>query len=89
MRERASFPEVARPPCRSCGNGERPDTVCSYCGGYGMITNYGGDPDDCPACGCSGMQWPPVCPNCGKFRSMRGWETPDPLRAVAAGSGEE
>lgn len=58
--------------CRSCGNNERPDAVCSYCGGSGLTMTMGGV-DNCDACGCSGVQYPPVCPGCGKYRSMDGW----------------
>lgn len=60
-------------PCKKCGSTKRPETACSRCGGYGMVTNYGGDPDDCPECGCSGRVWHPYCPDCSGFRSMKGW----------------
>lgn len=60
-------------PCKLCGNTERPDTECSRCGGYGMVTGGLGDPEACPNCGCSGLQWPAVCPGCSKWRSMEGW----------------
>lgn len=59
--------------CRSCGNSELPDAICSHCGGYGIRTGVDGDPIDCHACGNSGTQWPPVCRGCGKYRSMKGW----------------
>ena len=59
--------------CKHCGNTSRPDTECSRCGGYGLVTGMDGSPDDCPDCGCSGAQWPPICPGCGKYRSMKGW----------------
>ena len=61
-------------PCKKCGSEKRPDTTCSWCGGYGMVTGYGGDPTECSHCGCSGIQWPPVCPDCCGFRSMKGWK---------------
>lgn len=54
--------------CKSCGDDREPHTTCSWCGGYGMVTSYSGDPAGCSHCGESGMQWPPTCKTCGKFR---------------------
>jgi hypothetical protein len=59
-------------PCRSCGDANRPDVQCSWCGGFGIRTTMSG-PDDCSHCGASGVQWPPLCNGCGKYRSMKGW----------------
>lgn len=57
--------------CKSCGDTRRPDTECSWCGGFGMV-GYD-EPHDCWHCGYSGVQWPPICHGCGKYRSMKGW----------------
>lgn len=59
--------------CKSCGNAELPITTCSNCSGYGMRHGSCGEPEECSACGCSGVQWPPVCPGCSKYRSMKGF----------------
>ena len=58
--------------CKSCGDPRKPDTECSRCGGHGLVQSW--DPIDCPSCGGSGIQWPPVCRGCSKYRSMKGWE---------------
>ena len=60
-------------PCKHCGSEKCPDTSCSHCGGHGLVHGYEGDPRDCPSCGGSGIQWPAVCPDCSKWRSMEGW----------------
>ena len=54
--------------CRRCGDTRPPETRCWYCGGYGLVHGQEGDPQDCPKCGCSGIQWPPRCLTCGGFR---------------------
>lgn len=42
-------------------------TLCYRCGGHGLVTDSGGDPADCPECGCAGSVWPPRCTTCGRF----------------------
>ena len=53
--------------CAKCGSTEPADWQCSRCGGHGLVETMGG-PDDCPDCGCSGIAYPPRCPNCSAFR---------------------
>jgi hypothetical protein len=70
---KALIEQAVGSPCCNCGSVKRPCTTCSWCGGHGMVTGYGGDPTECRPCGYSGAQWPPTCPDCSKFRSMEGW----------------
>jgi hypothetical protein len=56
-------------PCKKCGSTKDADTQCSNCGGYGLVDTMGG-PDDCPYCGCSGVQYPPICPDCCAYRAL-------------------
>ena len=55
-------------PCKKCGSTKDADIQCSRCGGYGLVETMEG-PDDCPYCGCSGVQYPPVCPDCCGYRA--------------------
>jgi ribosomal protein L32 len=59
-------------PCKKCGSTKDADTQCSHCGGHGMVTGAGGDPTECWHCGYSGIQHPPICPDCCAYRAEMG-----------------
>jgi len=56
-------------PCKRCGSTKDADIECSRCGGNGLVTGVWGEPETCPSCGCSGIQYPPICPDCAAYRA--------------------
>lgn len=52
-------------PCKRCGRKNHVDTICSWCGGHGIVGFEG--PHDCYRCGGSGQEWFNRC-HCGAFR---------------------